>query len=83
MIIGITGENVMFNAYNIVCKELKIIGSQNSYDQYPKIIELLSNGKLYGEKYITDVYPYERAQEAFEYAIANTGKCGKILLRFV
>lgn len=82
VILGITGESISFNAYSIISKQMKIIGSQNSYGQYPGIIEALYAGKLHGDKLITDVYPYEQAQQAFEYAIANAGKCGKVLLRF-
>lgn len=83
VILGISGENVCFSAYNILTKEMKIIGSQNSYGQYPRVIDALSRGKLHGDKYVTDVYPFERAAEAFRYAIDNAGRCGKVLLAFV
>ena len=82
VIVGFCGEDVSFSAMSILTKELKIIGSQNSYDQYPAVIEALYSGRLHADKYVTDIYPYNRAQDAFEYAIANAGKCGKVLLKF-
>lgn len=82
VIVGLTGESISFKAMNIVSKQMRIVGSQNSYGQYPFIIDALYRGKLHGDKLITDVYAYTRAQEAFEYAIANAGKCGKVLLQF-
>lgn len=83
IILGISGEDVCFNAMKILTKEMKIIGSQNSYGQYPAIIKALYEGKLHGDKYVTAVYPYTKAKEAFQYAIDNAGSCGKILLEFV
>ncbi|MDR0874701.1 MAG: alcohol dehydrogenase catalytic domain-containing protein [Clostridiales Family XIII bacterium] len=82
VIMGMCGENVSFFGYNIINKELRIMGSQNSYGQYPTIIMDLYEGKLHGDKYVSDVFLYTRAQEAFEFAIANTGNCGKVLLCF-
>jgi len=82
VILGTCTEHVSFNAFNILLKEIKIIGSKHSSGQYPAIIDALYRGKLHGDKYVTDVFPYERAQEAVEYAIANAGVCGKVLLRF-
>lgn len=81
VLVGICGEPVSFSPYNILTKEMKIVGSQNSYGQYPAIIEALYQGKLHGSEYVTDIYPFEEAQEAFEYAIANAGRCGKVLLQ--
>ena len=83
VIIGMSGAEVTFNSLMIVAKEMRIIGSMNSYDQFPYIIDLLYQGKLHSDKLLTDIYPYEKCQEAFEYAIENAGKCGKVLLKFV
>ncbi|NMA24457.1 MAG: alcohol dehydrogenase catalytic domain-containing protein [Clostridiales bacterium] len=82
VVLGLCMDDISFNAFHIVTKELKIIGTQNSYGQYPSIIKALYEGRLHGDKYVTDIFPFERAQEAVEYAIANAGKCGKILLQF-
>ena len=82
VIIGICGEQVNLPASSIVTKELQIIGSQNSFGQYPWVIEKLSQGKLHAREFITDVFPFKEALSAMEYAIANSGRCGKVLIRF-
>lgn len=82
VIIGMTMDTITIPALEIITKELQIIGTQNSYDQYPWVIEKLSEGKLHADKFITDVFEYTDAQKALEYAIANSGKCGKVLVKF-
>jgi len=82
VIVGICRDNISLNAFDILLKEMKIVGSMNSYGQYPAVIDALYRGKLHGDEYVTDVFPYQQAQEAFEYGIAGAGICGKILLRF-
>ena len=82
VIIGMTMDSITIPALDIITKELQIIGTQNSYDQYPWVIETLSEGKLHADKFITDVFEYTDAQKALEYAIENSGKCGKVLIKF-
>ncbi len=80
--VGMTMDSVSFPALDIITKELKIYGSQNSYYQFPWVLEKFSQGKLNADKFISDVFDYTQAQEAMEYAIANASSCGKVLLRF-
>jgi len=79
--IGMCMASVTFPALDIITKELKIFGSQNSYDQYPWVLEKFREGRLHTDSFISDVFELTQAQEAMEYAIANAGKCGKVLLR--
>jgi len=78
--IGMCMASVTFPALDIITKELKIFGSQNSYDQYPWVLEKFREGRLHTDSFISDVFELTQAQEAMEYAIANAGKCGKVLL---
>ena len=82
VILGLCMDDVIFNPFNIVKKEMRIIGTMNSDGQYPFVIKALYEGKLNGDKYVTDIFDFELAQEAVEFAIANAGDCGKVLLRF-
>jgi L-gulonate 5-dehydrogenase len=81
VLVGMSPDSVTIPILNIVLKELQIIGSQNSYGQYPWVIEKLNQNRLCADSFITDVFPLEKMQEAMEYAIENAGKCGKVLIQ--
>jgi len=75
-------RRISFSGQNFVTKQLTILGTRNSRGQYPAIIEGVYTKKLHAKELITDIYPCDKAQEAFQYAVKNNGKCGKVLLNF-
>jgi len=82
VMIGMCPEDVSVSHFNVINKELKVFGTQNSYGQFPWVLEKMEQGLFHEEELLSDVYEYTEAQEAFEFAVSNAGKCGKVMLRF-
>ena len=82
VMIGMCAENISISPFDIINKELKIYGTQNSYGQFPWVLEQLKAGNFHYNELVTAIYDCANIQQAFEYAIKNAGSCGKILVRF-
>ncbi len=66
----------------LLVKQLTLIGSRLQKDKFKPVIE---NFKLFGDhctEMVTNVFPFEKSGEAFEYADARHPTCGKIVVRF-
>lgn len=63
-------------------KELNVFGSRNSYaSDFEAVIELISSGKVKVLDMVSDIYPIERADEAFKALANNDGSLAKVLVK--
>lgn len=63
-------------------KELSIIGSRMNCKKMPEVIKWLEDGTIHPETMISQVYPVEQIQEAFEATIRDADKNVKTIIRF-
>lgn len=63
-------------------KELNVFGSRNSYaSDFEAVIELISSGKVKVLDMVSDIYPMDRADEAFKALASNDGSLAKVLVK--
>ena len=68
VLVGIPIDPVPMDIARIQAKELDISSVFRYANIYPRAIELIASGQLNVKKLITDVYPFDKAIEAFERA---------------
>ena len=62
-------------------KELNVFGSRNSYPKdFKAVIDLIASGNVNVLDMVSDVYPIERADEAFKALANNDGSLAKVLV---
>lgn len=62
-------------------KELNVYGSRNSLkSDFMDVIDLIASGKVDVMKMVSDIYPMERADEAFKALANNKGELCKVLV---
>lgn len=62
-------------------KELNVFGSRNSYPKdFKAVIDLIASGSVNVLDMVSDVYPIERADEAFKALANNDGSLAKVLV---
>lgn len=69
VLVGMPLEPVPMDITRIQAKELELASIFRYANIYPRAIELIASGQLNVKKLISDVYPFEKAQEAFDRAI--------------
>ncbi|HBL78039.1 MAG: hypothetical protein A2W90_08985 [Bacteroidetes bacterium GWF2_42_66] len=82
VVVGYTENNVKIDGILIIKKEITLLGSRNSANLYPYVIECIMSGKLKLEKLITHRFPFERVADAFDYANTNFKSVGKVMVEF-
>jgi len=67
VVIGYTHKNININAGRIMFREMEIVGSLGCrpYD-YPKIIEMVRTGKIKVKELVTNRFPLEKINDAFD-----------------
>lgn len=64
-------------------KELNVFGSRNSYPaDFKAVIELIASGQVKVLDMVSEVYPIDRADEAFKALADNDGSLAKVLIEF-
>ncbi len=67
MIVGYTHKNVSLNAGRIMFREMEVVGSLGCRPvDYPPIIELVRVGKIKVTPLVTDRFPLDRINDAFD-----------------
>jgi L-gulonate 5-dehydrogenase len=79
--IGFSKEPSRIAIGDITTKELTILGSQLSANQFNRIISLFENGRLDGTPLITGVYAFDDVIEVFKNIEENKEKNCKVLIR--
>ncbi len=83
ILIGNGKKDTTFNHSIILKKELNIFGSRNSYKMdFVDLINIVKKGNIDLMKMISNIYPIEKADEAFKALANNDGSLAKILIEF-
>lgn len=81
--IGVGKKNLDFFYTIIQKKELHIFGSRNALkEDFLELIDKVSSGEVSIEKVITNVFPFDKAAEAFEAFSTHGGDMLKVLIEF-
>lgn len=81
-LIGNGTAEVTFNQSLLIKKELTVLGSRNSRDVFPALIELLSTGQVDVSPIRTAIVPFTEARTALEEAAGGSTSEVKVLLEF-
>jgi threonine dehydrogenase-like Zn-dependent dehydrogenase len=81
-VLGLTDEPAPVVFKELIWKEAKIIASRVSHGDYPAVIEKLGNRQLRPDLLISEIFPADRIQEAFEAIENEPARYLKILLDF-
>lgn len=82
ILIGNGKKDTTFLHSIILKKELNIFGSRNSFaGDFKELIDIVADGKVDVMKMVSDIYPMDRADEAFKALSHNDGTLAKILIQ--
>lgn len=82
-VIGIGKKNIDLNFTIIQKKELNIFGSRNALTRdFEELIDMVQTEGLPIEQVVTDVYPFDRAPEAFADFDRNAASMLKVMIEF-
>ena len=82
VVVGISENDVAINGVNIIKKEMTILGSRNSTNIFPSVIEHVASGRLRPHRFITHRFPFADIVAAFEFAAHNVSQIGKVVIEF-
>lgn len=81
ILIGNGKKETTFLHSVLLKKELNVFGSRNSLkSDFMDVIDLIASGKVDVMKMVSDIYPMERADEAFKALANNKGELCKVLV---
>lgn len=80
--VPVAGSRFMLDGWHVLTKQLKIIGSRLQIQKFQPVIENFLTFREHANALITDVFNFNDAIEAFEYAAKRNPRTGKIVLRF-
>ncbi len=83
ILIGNGKKETTFLHSILLKKELNVFGSRNSYAKdFMAVIDLIAGGKVNVLDMVSDIYPIDRADEAFQALADNDGSLAKVLIEF-
>jgi len=82
VIVGYSDSAVCFSGINIIKKEMTVLGSRNSCNAYPGVIDMASNGTLHLDQLVTQRYEFDQIGEAFQFAADCPELAGKVVVEF-
>lgn len=83
ILIGNGKKETTFLHSVLLKKELNVFGSRNSYAKdFMAVIDLIASGKVNVLDMVSDIYPIDRADEAFKALANNDGSLAKVLIEF-
>lgn len=83
MLVGIPIDPVPYDVAAAQAREIRVEHVFRYAHVYPKALALLDSGAIDVKPMITDVYPFERAIEAFDYAKAPRPESVKVQIRLM
>ena len=82
ILIGNGKKETTFLHSILLKKELNVFGSRNSYpSDFKAVIDIIASGRVDVMKMVSDVYPMDRADEAFKALANNSGELCKVLVK--
>lgn len=82
ILIGNGKTETRFNHSILLKKELDVYGSRNSLNDFPDLIDSVSQGKVEIDDIITDELDLEKVTDAFDILINNDGSKLKVVVKF-
>lgn len=83
ILIGNGKKETTFLHSILLKKELNVFGSRNSYGKdFAAVIDLIASGKVNVLDMVSEVYPVDKAAEAFDALVHNDGSLAKVLIEF-
>ncbi len=79
---GFAVEPTEINQFLITSKELDVRGSRLQNKKFQKAIDLIKEGKLDLSGTVSHTYPFEKAQEAFDFEESRDPSIRKVVLTF-
>ena len=81
-VLGLCKAPVTFHRSHLfIQKEVDFVGSRNSRDAFPEVMELVESGQVDLRPLVTHEFPLEEAREAFALLANHPDEVGKCLLR--
>lgn len=82
ILIGNGKKETTFLHSILLKKELNVFGSRNSFpSDFRAVIDIIASGRVDVLKMVSDVYPMQRADEAFKALANNNGDLCKVLVK--
>lgn len=82
ILIGNGKKETTFLHSILLKKELNVFGSRNSYAKdFMAVIDIIASGRVDVMKMVSDVYPMDKADEAFKALANNGGELCKVLVK--
>jgi threonine dehydrogenase-like Zn-dependent dehydrogenase len=81
-IIGITGQEIPLYQSEFTRKEVDVVFSRNSLDQFPRVIERISQGEIDPRPMISHRFPFSDVGQALKLARERPRGMGKVILEF-
>jgi len=78
--IGYAKKETTYDTSQFVKKELDILGSRNAHNVFPVVLSMLEKKEFPFPDLVTEVFPFDETQQAFEYWNEAPGKVTKILI---
>lgn len=83
VLIGNGKREITFNHSVLIKKEVDVLGSRNSLNDFEPLVELVANGQCATiEELITHTWEFENTIEAFRSMLRNDGSIMKAMIRF-
>ncbi len=83
ILIGNGKKETTFLHSVLLKKELNVFGSRNSFpEDFKAVIDLIASGEVNVLDMVSEIYPIERADEAFKALANNDGSLAKVLVSF-
>jgi threonine dehydrogenase-like Zn-dependent dehydrogenase len=81
-IVGISDREVSIPVIEFTRKEINVRGSRNSTGIFPDAIEFVRRNEPRLRELITHEFPFDRTQEAIEFAMSHPDEATKVLINF-
>ncbi len=82
VVLGFPNEPAKIAPIEIMKRELDILGSRLNNNKFPEVIRWFRDGEVDPSKIISNVFPFDKAQEAFDLSDKASDKVCKIILTF-
>jgi threonine dehydrogenase-like Zn-dependent dehydrogenase len=81
-LVPVAGGTFAVDGYQMLIKQLAIVGSRLQNKQFKRVVDKFADYKANVARMITDRFPFQDADKAFEYANEHRPETGKIVLLF-
>ncbi len=80
VLIGMSEQKIQMNALDIVTKEINLMGTYVSNNEFSKALEILASGEIKTEALISSEEPFDRGVEVFEKMVESRDRLIKVVL---